>query len=64
LQEEGFYFGFRQTHPNGSWVLCGTYKNFEEAKNERERSKAIDAEVTIPFFALSKEDAKKELTKY
>lgn len=52
-----YYFGFRVINPTGSWVVYGPFQTNDEAKREREKAKAIDARVTTPFLAESKEDA-------
>jgi hypothetical protein len=56
-----YYFKFRQIipRPPGSWVVCGPYNTYDEAKRARETAKAWDAEVSIPFSASSKEEAEK-----
>ena len=57
--EDLHWFGFRQTHPRppGQVIACGPYRSWEEAKREREKAKASDAEVSVPFVAASKEEA-------
>jgi len=57
-----WYFAFRQIvpHPPGHWVPCGPYSSYEETKMEREKSKAFDAEVSVPFVANNIEDARKK----
>lgn len=55
--EQKYYFGFRVLRPTGRWVVCGPYATNDQAKGERERAKAVDAQVTVPFLASSKEEA-------
>jgi hypothetical protein len=52
-----YYFGFRVINPAGSWVVCGPYATNDQAMAARERAKASDAHVTIPFEARSKDEA-------
>jgi hypothetical protein len=61
-----YWFGFRQTYPTppGSVVVCGPYDSYEEAKIEREKAKAWDCSVSIPFTANSKEEAFKIAEKW
>lgn len=56
-----YWYGFRQTHPAppGRAVACGPYSSWEEAKLHRERAKAWDCSVSIPFAAETKEEADK-----
>ncbi len=56
-----YWFKFRQVipQPPGSWVLCGPYGTHAEAMQARERAKAWDAEVSIPFGAATREAAEK-----
>jgi len=54
-----WWFGFRQTTPKppGQAIACGPYESYEKAKDERERSKAWDCEVSVPYSASSQEEA-------
>ena len=63
--EDKYWFGFRQTHPKppGRAIACGPYKSYEEAKLEREKAKAWDCSVSIPFVAKTKEDADEKAEK-
>ena len=56
-----YYFGFRVTGPTGEWVVCGPYNTREQAKVERNNSKAADCYVTIPFVASSKQEAENKV---
>ncbi len=53
MEESSYFVGFRQVRPSppGAWVIMGPYRTNEEAKREREKAKAWDAEVTVPFAA-------------
>lgn len=53
-----YWFGFRQLSPPGTAVPCGPYRSYEETKKERERMKAWDAAVSVPFTAATQEDAR------
>ena len=66
MPEKKFWFGFRQTSPKppGQAIVCGPYSSYEEAKNEREKSKTWDCEVSIPFSADSKEEAEGNARKF
>jgi hypothetical protein len=57
-----YWFGFRQTHPQppGRAVACGPYNSYEEAKLEREKAKAWDCSVSVPFTAMTKEEAEEK----
>jgi hypothetical protein len=59
MDNEKWWFGFRQTSPKppGQAIACGPFGSYDEAKGERERSKAWDCEVSIPYSATSKEEA-------
>ena len=59
MDSSKYYFGFRQTipRPPGQWVLCGPYNSSEEAKLEREKAKAPDCQVTVPFIANTLDEA-------
>lgn len=61
MTENTYWFGFRQTRPAppGKAVPCGPYRTREIAKLEREKAKAWDCAVSIPYVALSKEEAEK-----
>ena len=54
-----WWFGFRQTTPKppGQAIARGPYESYEKAKDERERSKAWDCEVSVPYSASSQEEA-------
>lgn len=56
-----YWYGFRQTSPApaGEIVICGPFRDYEEAKRDRENSKAWDCQVGIPFPASTKEEAMK-----
>lgn len=62
MAEESYWFGFRQTVPKppGKAVACGPYKTWSDAKREREKAKAPDCDVSVPFTASSKEEAEKK----
>lgn len=59
MDDNQYYFKWRLRNPTGEWVVCGPFGNYDQAKREREKSKAVDVEVTIPFLASSKEEAQK-----
>jgi hypothetical protein len=54
-----WYFAFRQTvpRPPGKWIACGPYDSYQQALDERRRTKQWDCEVSIPYSAASKKDA-------
>lgn len=54
-----FFFCFRQVvpRPPGSWIARGPWETYDEAKQEREKAKAWDAEVGNVFSASSKAEA-------
>lgn len=54
-----FWFGFRQTSPKppGTAVVCGPYKSLKEASSERDKMRAWDAALSVPFTAKSREEA-------
>jgi hypothetical protein len=60
-QTAKWYHWFRQTTPKaaGGWVLCGAFETYEDARRDRENSKAWDAELSTPFSVSSREDAEK-----
>ncbi len=62
MSNEKWWFGFRQTTPKppGQAVACGPFDSYEIAKSERERSKAWDCEVSVPYASISKEEAEKK----
>jgi hypothetical protein len=41
----------------GRWVVQGPYATYERAKDARQKAKAWDAEVSVPFPASTKEEA-------
>lgn len=57
-----FWFGFKQY--GGTSVLCGPYTTREEAHGEREKAKAVDCQVSVPFPAVTREEAETEVGKY
>lgn len=54
-----YWFGFRQILPKppGKAVQCGPYRSYDEAIKERQRMKAWDASVSVPFTADTAEEA-------
>jgi hypothetical protein len=54
-----YWFGFRQTSPRppGQAIACGPYETRDRAMAERQRAKAWDCEVSIPFLAETQEEA-------
>lgn len=66
MSQDEFWFGFRQTSPPppGQAIACGPFSSYEQAKIERERSKAWDCEVSTPFQASTKDEADKKATKW
>jgi len=66
MSDVKYWFGFRQTipRPPGQAIACGPYSTYEEAKIEREKAKAWDCEVSIPYSAETKEDAEKKAKLY
>lgn len=56
-----YWFGFKQTFPkpSGRAIACGPYGTRDEAMKEREKSKAWDCVVSVPFIAYSKDEAEK-----
>jgi hypothetical protein len=58
-EHSDYWFGFRQISPKppGRAVPCGPYHSREDAMRERERMKAWDAAVSVPFTAQSEEEA-------
>jgi len=59
MSDTKYWFGFRQTSPSppGHAIACGPYSTYDEAKIERQKAKAWDCEVSVPFTALTKEEA-------
>jgi hypothetical protein len=59
MSDKKYWFGFKQTIPKppGQAIPCGPYETYEIAKIEREKAKAWDCEVSIPFLAESKDEA-------
>jgi len=66
MSAEKYWFGFRQTTPRppGQAIACGPYDSYEQAKLERERSKAWDCEVSIPFAAANQQEADDTAKRY
>lgn len=66
MTTQKYWFGFRQTtpHPPGQVIACGPYTSYEQAKLERERSKAWDCEVSIPFTATTPQEADETAKRY
>jgi len=61
MNEDYYWYGFRQMGPPGEIVICGPFKSYDEAKRDRENSKAPDCQVGIPFNAPSKDEAMKRV---
>lgn len=61
MNTDYYWYGFRQTQPPpaGEIVICGPFKTLEDAKRDRENSKAWDCQVGVPFVAATKEEAVK-----
>ena len=55
------YFGYRLNSPKGAVRIQGPYHTIKEAKIEREKRKAVDADVSIVFYAKTIEEAEKEV---
>jgi hypothetical protein len=66
VSEEKWWFGFRQTSPKppGQAIACGPYESYEKAKAERQKSKAWDCEVSIPYSADSKDEAEEKAKQF
>ena len=66
MSNEKWWFGFRQTTPKppGQSIANGPFDSYEQAKSERERSKALDCEVSIPFAATSKGEAEEKAKQF
>lgn len=66
MTDEKWWFGFRQTSPKppGQAIACGPYESYDKAKAERESSKTWDCEVSIPYSAISKEEAEEKAKQY
>ena len=62
MDDAKFYFCFRQSFPQppGAWVLQGPYDTYDQAKDARQRAKAWDADVGIPFSASCKTEAQEK----
>lgn len=59
LDQLKYYFCFRQISGGsaGRWVVVGPFDTSDQALAERQRSKAVDAEVSMYFVASSKAEA-------
>ena len=57
------YVGYRLKDPRGETILS-TYSTLEEAKAARDNMKAPDVEVSNPFIAKNKEEAKKLIVNF
>ncbi|MFZ2958930.1 MAG: hypothetical protein WA705_18735 [Candidatus Ozemobacteraceae bacterium] len=66
MNKELYWYGFRQTQPPpaGEIAISGPFESYDEAKVNRENSKAWDCQVGIPFSAPTKEDAMKRVKPY
>ena len=64
--ENKYWFGFRQTYPKppGKAIACGPYDSYEEAKKERNQSKAWDCNVSVPFIADTKKEAEEKAERF
>ena len=61
MNEELYWYGFKQVRPSsiGDIVICGPFNSYEEAKWDRENSKAWDCQLGVPFKASSEKEALK-----
>ena len=61
MNTELYWYGFKQVRPSpvSEVVICGPFNSYEEAKRDRENSKAWDCQLGVPFKASSKEKALK-----
>lgn len=61
ISEGLYWYGFKQTRPSstGGIVICGPFNSYEEAKRDRESSKAWDCQLGVSFKASSKKEALK-----
>jgi hypothetical protein len=59
IEKPQYWFGFRQILPKppGVAVPCGPFNSCSTAEKERERMKAWDAAVSIPFTAETRAEA-------
>lgn len=64
MNNDSYWYGFRQMRPPGEIVICGPFDSHDEAIRDREISKASDCQVGIPFTASSKEVALKRVTTF
>jgi|WetSurMetagenome_2_1015567.scaffolds.fasta_scaffold757946_1 hypothetical protein len=61
-----YWFGFKQISPKppGKAIASGPYSTFQEAKNEREKAKAWDCELSAPYSAVNNEEAEEKAKQY
>ncbi|MFH1372441.1 MAG: hypothetical protein ABII79_01410 [bacterium] len=66
MSDVKYWFGFRQTSPKppGQAIACGPYSTQEEARIEREKAKAWDCEVSIPYMASTQKEAKEKAKEF
>ncbi len=60
MSEIKHWFGFK-LKSGGKVIVCGPYSSNDEVKLEREKSKAWDCEVSVPFIASTKEEAEERV---
>lgn len=60
MEKQKYWFGFRQTlpPPPGNVVPCGPFDTREIAIAKREDAEAWDCQLSAPFPAASKEEAR------